>query len=814
MSAPSAPEPGSGREDARGGAAPRDRAALGPASRVALLLGAAGALLLGAWPYLPARIDADPAADAFSAARAFVDIEELARAPHPTGSPESDRVIARIAERLASLGLEVEVQESVVLGDAGLPGRRATALPPGSVEGARVRNVVARRPGVAPRPGRDAILLCAHHDSRPMAPGAGDDISGVATILEVLRALSHGEPLERDIVVLVSDAEELGLWGARAFVSEHPLARSAAVALNLEARGARGASRMFETSAGNERWIERLDAATGAIAADSLSAAIYRAMPRDTDLTVLRRGGIAGYNFAFIGGVAHYHTALDRVETLDPRSVEEQGRHALSLVRELGRGPLPAPTIDDAVFFPLGPELFRLSGAASRALAAGAFAAAAAALVVLIRRGALRPPRALRAAAGWLAVLLIASATAFVAARILEASFSADEMRPTRLEARGGRALLALLLIAAAAIAAGWRALRRTGHAPVELAAGALLLWGAFALALEAYLPGAGYLGSLPLAGGALALLALDGERDPRDGAAAGRGPPLLALAGAAPFLALWPGVLAGIAAAFGAGIAPAIALLAALPLPLLAPFLAALAPAALARRAATLLAAAAALALALCAFTLRHDAEHPRAGSVHYDLDATRGIARWVSADPRPGEWERQFLGDLPDRGVWEAEAFGAPPPGVWMRAAPTIELDPPRVSLEESEDPGSHPADAPGTAAAPSSPRLLGTRVPPGTARLDLVIEGAPLRDVSLRAPDGRFLPVGDLLAHLRLHAPPERVELRLGADPAAPLALRATAMIYGRPEPPGATQRPRAAHEVDAMGERTTITVRFEE
>ena len=47
--------------------------------------------------------------------------------------------------------------------------------------------------------------------------------------------------------------------------------------------------------------------------------------------------GIAGYNFAFIGNVAHYHTPLDRRENIDPRSLQQHGDAVLALAEALAR---------------------------------------------------------------------------------------------------------------------------------------------------------------------------------------------------------------------------------------------------------------------------------------------------------------------------------------------------------------------------------------------------------------------------------------------------------------------------------------------
>ena len=63
------------------------------------------------------------------------------------------------------------------------------------------------------------MLLGGHYDSVPAAPGANDNASGTAVVLEIARNLS-GTPLARQSWFVAFDGEEDGLHGSRAFVSE------------------------------------------------------------------------------------------------------------------------------------------------------------------------------------------------------------------------------------------------------------------------------------------------------------------------------------------------------------------------------------------------------------------------------------------------------------------------------------------------------------------------------------------------------------------------------------------------------------------
>nr|WP_299015540.1 M28 family peptidase [uncultured Polaribacter sp.] len=72
-----------------------------------------------------------------------------------------------------------------------------------------------------------ALLLLTNYDSTPHSSvGASNAGSGVVTILEAIRAfLEQNKTPKNDIIIiiiiLISDAEELGLLGAKAFVEHH-----------------------------------------------------------------------------------------------------------------------------------------------------------------------------------------------------------------------------------------------------------------------------------------------------------------------------------------------------------------------------------------------------------------------------------------------------------------------------------------------------------------------------------------------------------------------------------------------------------------
>ena len=153
-------------------------------------------------------------------------------------------------------------------------------------------------------------------------------------MLETLRALrASGTPLRNDVIFLFTDGEENGLLGAHAFIDEHRWAKDVGLALNFEARGNSGPSIMFETSDENGWLIKEFAKAAPHPMANSLAYEIDKLLPNDTDFTVVKQAGLPGFNFAYIEGVSHYHTMLDRFEQFDERSLQHHGSYALALTR-------------------------------------------------------------------------------------------------------------------------------------------------------------------------------------------------------------------------------------------------------------------------------------------------------------------------------------------------------------------------------------------------------------------------------------------------------------------------------------------------
>ncbi|MCL6274557.1 M28 family peptidase [Muricauda sp. 2012CJ35-5] len=291
--------------------------------------------------------DADIALQSFSTDRALSHIEQIAKEPHAVGFPAHSDVRAYIIQELNKMGLETSTQEGYTAGDwANL---------------SKATNILARIKGSG---AGKALMLLTHYDSSPHSSlGASDAGSGVATILEGVRAfLAEDKTPVNDIIILMSDAEELGLNGADLFVDKHPWVKDVGLVLNFEARGSGGPSYMLiETNQGNGKLIQHFVEANPKFpVANSLAYSIYKMLPNDTDLTVFREDGdIQGFNFAFIDDHFDYHTVMDNYDRLDRNTLAHQGSYLMPLMHYFADADLTdLRSSEDYIYFNL--PFFRL----------------------------------------------------------------------------------------------------------------------------------------------------------------------------------------------------------------------------------------------------------------------------------------------------------------------------------------------------------------------------------------------------------------------------------------------------------------------
>lgn len=451
---------------------------------IVLALAAAGAGLSMRGGDAPAPAPHGAPVDAFSSERAMDVLGRILgdQRPHPLGSDANRVVRDRIVAEFGRIGLPASVRSRFACG--------ATAC-------ARVDNVLARLPGASGDGARldDAILLTAHYDSVAAGPGAGDDGAGVAAVVEAARALKAGPPLPRDVWFLLDDGEEAGLLGAHAFAQEPEFGRIGWV-VNLEARGDVGASSLIETQAGNAGVVAAIGRALPRPSGTSLDYEIYKTLPNDTDFTVYRAHGLGGANFALSRGAARYHTPRDDIAHLSPGSLQHHGDNAVALVREFANTPALRLRAEGDMVFVHPFAAFPLAWPATWNLPLLALAGLAWLLLAWrLRAAGMLGWRSLAfagtvATLGWLLLLL--------PAWLLSWALSALGATPAPWTAQGGwlsAAFAALGLGVAWMLAAPLQ--RRWGEVALALATPVPFLL--LAAAAVAWMPGASFMGLLPI---------------------------------------------------------------------------------------------------------------------------------------------------------------------------------------------------------------------------------------------------------------------------------------------------------------------------
>ncbi|MCF8713308.1 M20/M25/M40 family metallo-hydrolase [Joostella atrarenae] len=273
-----------------------------------------------AWRFYDLMPQTDSFTGKFSVENTLNHIKRISEKPHFVGSDTHKEVEEYIISELEKLGLKTETQEGYTTGDWG--------------NLSKAKNIIAKIKGTE---NGKALVLMSHYDSSPHSSlGASDDAVGVGVILEGVRTfLADNKQPKNDIIILFTDAEELGLNGAQLFADKHQLKKDIGLILNFEARGSGGPSYMLiETNGGNKNMIESFAEANPQFpVANSLAYSIYKMLPNDTDLTVFRENAnIDGFNFAFIDDHYDYHTVRDSFENVDRNTLRHQISYLIPLL--------------------------------------------------------------------------------------------------------------------------------------------------------------------------------------------------------------------------------------------------------------------------------------------------------------------------------------------------------------------------------------------------------------------------------------------------------------------------------------------------
>jgi aminopeptidase YwaD len=239
--------------------------------------------------------------------------------PRHATSPAYRRAAAWVAAQFRGYGLDVRRQRFAV------PGGVSWGVP---VDAGPSTNIVAMPPGLDPR--RPHLLLSAHLDTVPQAPGAEDDASGVGVLLATADAVSDRRTRLPVVLVAFGAEEPRGPtdadhhYGSRAYVASlgPPERRAVRGMLSLDRVGVGGV-------------VPVCTAGDDAARAEALRAGERAQVPtvpcdnRSSDHWSFVRAGMPGVR---IGGTpyAAYHSAADVPAVVNPAQLRRTGRLVLS----------------------------------------------------------------------------------------------------------------------------------------------------------------------------------------------------------------------------------------------------------------------------------------------------------------------------------------------------------------------------------------------------------------------------------------------------------------------------------------------------
>ena len=252
--------------------------------------------------------------------RLFADLQQFAVPRHARWDPLGLMAVRQaLRERLAALG-ELEEHRFCSSGEEGV-------------------NLILRLPGR--NPNLPPLLVGAHYDGPLHSPGADDNASGVAALLELARRWAATPP-RRPIWLVAFDQEEWGMVGSAALAAQLKNAgQPLKLMVSLEMLAYTSAEQSYPLPAMRAVYGDRGDfiALVANAGAGLLLPGLARAMGRHVPTKVLPvpNGGRAipdvrlsdhspfwdaGYNALMVTDTSfmrnpHYHKMSDTVETLD-----------------------------------------------------------------------------------------------------------------------------------------------------------------------------------------------------------------------------------------------------------------------------------------------------------------------------------------------------------------------------------------------------------------------------------------------------------------------------------------------------------------
>jgi hypothetical protein len=208
-------------------------------------------------------------------------------------------------------------------------------------EGGVLMNVLAFLRGNDPEKTQEILVIGAHRDhfgrqAGLLFPGADDNASGTAVMLEVARALASASAKSKRTILFVSfSGEEQGLVGSRLYLERSvPLIGSTKAMINIDHAGI-GNGRLTIGVTGFEQHVA-FEAGQAVGIADKLD--LFGFFPGG-DHVPFKEAGVPTVTIVSGGIHPHFHRPSDRADTLSTDILQTAARYMLALTWQLANAP-------------------------------------------------------------------------------------------------------------------------------------------------------------------------------------------------------------------------------------------------------------------------------------------------------------------------------------------------------------------------------------------------------------------------------------------------------------------------------------------
>lgn len=207
---------------------------------------------------------------------------------------------------------------------AQMSGTKMKLVVEGSTGSGTIQSIQCKLKGQRP----DTVLICAHHDTHSLTPGATDNAAGVAIMLEIARILAK-QDTNLSYQFVSFGGEELGMKGSWAFVSEVNL-QDIKLCINFDSIGELPGI-LLALTAGSDEMIEWVSNIANN---NKYPATCRRTATSGGDNKIFAANGIPTIHLASYGTTTGKvsHSFIDDTSLLTPFTIGELGKFGYSII--------------------------------------------------------------------------------------------------------------------------------------------------------------------------------------------------------------------------------------------------------------------------------------------------------------------------------------------------------------------------------------------------------------------------------------------------------------------------------------------------